>query len=187
MLATVAGEGAEAVRIDGFAGQPAEIARLGEEIDRSTGIPVETRAHPVSSAQCSALSFASRLGGVAPTLSLQPERTTIHSSELLNGRIRNFGKTMLYLLVVDDDGKVEEVTNLFEETDGGIGFSAPMTLTDGPVGTVQLLMAIGSDQPLATIADRDGEPADIYFAALANEIAQTGARIEYGIVSFVVQ
>lgn len=188
MLAMVAGDRPEALKVDGYAGEPAKVDELGREVDRVAGRAVETRAHPISAEQCSALGFANRLvDPKAPALLLTPDQATIDSGQLMEGSIDNFNKPHVYLLVVDDDGKVEEVKNLFMRDDGAIGFSAPMTLTDGPVATEQLLVAIGSDEPLETIEGRQADKADVYFAALADEIVSQGRTIEFGMTSFVLR
>jgi hypothetical protein len=173
--------------IDGFSGSQEEITRLRKELARMVGVPVETRAHPVSRDQCGALSFARRLLGYpVPALDVRPDVHSIESGGDLSGRIENIRRKMVYLLLVDDDGKVEEIQDLFMDG-GAVGFSAPMTLEDGPVETVQILMALASDERLETVSSHDGMHADAYFAALADELARTGNAVDFGMTFFSVR
>src|SRR5690606_20528219 len=138
--------------------------------------------------QCGALSFARTLPGYPlPALDIRPEVRTIESGAYLSGRIREPKRKWLYLLLVDDEGKVEEIQDLFREAGGSIGFSAPMTLKHGPVSTVQILVALASDEPLETVTQHDRGPADAYSARQADEVARGNGPVGVGIPDFLVR
>jgi hypothetical protein len=176
------------VRLDGFSVALETTARFAEQLVHLTGIEVETTGHTVSADQCRALSFARSLATYpAPGLQIRPSSRSIASGDVLVGSIKNVHKKMLYLLVIDDEGKVQEIQNLFQDTTGQIGFAAPMTLTRGKVQTEQLLIAIASDEPLETFASHEGQHAEAYFAALADEIAWADSRVDFGFTTFFVR
>ncbi|MCT7374130.1 hypothetical protein [Chelativorans salis] len=175
------------VTIDGFALKPAEVSRFTAELASLTGVDVEPSGHSVSPDQCRALSFARGLAAYpTPGLSIRLEAQSIRSGTYLSGQVGNLRRGMLYLIVIDDEGKVQEIDQLFQGAAGEIGFEAPMTLTRGPVETVQLLLAVASDVPLTTFASHEGETAETYFAALAEEIGRTETAVDFGFTFFFV-
>ena len=97
------------------------------------------------------------------------------------------GMVMRRIVVIDDEGKAKLVEEYRAVTRTSVSFSAPMTLTAGPVQSVQLLVAVASDVPLETIATRDGILAETFFNGLAGEIRNRSRRIHYGITSFLVR
>lgn len=62
-----------------------------------------------------------------------------------------------------------------------------MTLTGGPVQTVQLLVAISASGPLRTVDERNGADADAFFNDLTEELAGRGAEIDLAVTSFEAQ
>lgn len=182
------GAGEAGLRLEGFSSSSSDLARLGEELDRVAGREVDLRPHVVTGDQCEALSFAGRIGiNPAATLAIEPKSHTIESGTYVSGLITNFDARHLYLLVVDDEGRVQEISNMFRASEDSVGFIAPMTLSKGPVETVQILLALSSQQSLATVAERDGAPAQDYFAALADEIERTGQRLGIGFTYLYVR
>lgn len=174
----------ESIRIDGFAaGTAASAGTLATE----HAARLIVRDHRVSRAQCAALDFArSAPGYPEPGLSVGLAAAAIDSGEPLSGIISGMPGGWLYLLIVDDEGKVQELKDLEAEADA-VSFRAPLTLTGGPVGTVQLLLALASDAPLDSVARNEGAPAELYFPPLRAEVAQAGAAIRLALVPFVLR
>lgn len=188
LLAVVAGRQADVTEVDSFTNRPEQADILGAEATRATGAAVSARARLVSAEQCGTLDFLRGLGGSGgASLVLAPDDGEIASGQVLAGSITNFTKPVRYLLVVDDEGHVEPVPGLTAVGADTVRFSAPMTLTSGPVRTVQLLVAVGSDAPLASIERASRGRADAYFPALIEEVARGGAQIEYGVAPFAVR
>jgi hypothetical protein len=188
LLAVVAGQQADVTEVDSFTDLPEQADALGAEAARATGVAVSARARVVSAAQCSTLDFLRGLGGSGgASLVLAPDSGEIDSGQVLAGSIANFTKPVRYLLVVDDEGQVQFVPGLTAVGADTVRFSAPMTLTSGPVRTVQILVAVGSDAPLESIEPGSSARANAYFPALIEEIARSGAEVEYGIAPFVVR
>lgn len=188
MLALPTGMGATQASIEAFAAIPEAVDRLGAEYERLSGMRLAAETRPVSRPQCSALAFARSLAQY-PNFPLRVSlaEPSIRSGKELSGVISGLRKDTLYLMIVDDEGKAELVTSYPNQRASVMNFSAPMTLTSGPVSSVQLLVAIASDGPLRTIPTKPGMPAEEYFSRLATEIIADDRSIAYGITSFVVQ
>lgn len=178
----------EAISVNGFATAVGQVSELHRRIGRLIEVPIDIRGHVVTDAQCAALAFAVGLEGYPePSLLVELAVPEIASGKELSGRIANLSRKRLYLVVVDDEGKVQEVQNLFLESEGTVGFRAPLTLTDGPVGTEQLLVAIASDEALETFSLQEGKQAAAFFDELRAEIRRRGNTIDFGIASVIVR
>jgi hypothetical protein len=176
------------IEVKGYAATVERIGELDRRINELIETPAAVRGHLVADAQCAALTFASELAAYPePPLAVRTARPEVRSGEVLTGRIHNFHRSRLYLIIIDDDGKVQELHDLRPEAGNTVSFQAPLTLTDGPVGTVQLLLAIASDHALLTFSAREGTQAEPYFEQLRNEILQQGKPVDFGIGSFIVR
>jgi hypothetical protein len=174
--------------IDGFSMAPTDVFRIGRAFQRESGVPVKTNISRVTEGQCSALAFSRALPQYPNyPLKLTLDAPTIRSGAILSGKVAGLRKPNLYLVVVDDEGKAKLINSFPGMTKTTIPFDAPMTLTSGPVASVQLLVAIASDVPLTTIATRDGIPAEDFFKGVADEIINRNRSIHYGITSFIVR
>jgi hypothetical protein len=188
LLALPAGIGPTQATVDAYAARPETVERLGADYQRLSGRPLTATLRPVSRDQCSALSFARSLAQYPDfPLRLTLSETTIDSGQALSGVISGLRKDTLYLIIVDDEGKAQLVSSYLGQRVTLTNFRAPMTLTSGPVSSVQLLVAIASDGPLRTLPERPGLPAEDYFERLAREIVADQRSIAFGITSFVVR
>lgn len=188
VVAVPTGVGLQQASISAFADAPEKVARLGDEYERRSGVDLRAHTQAVSQPQCGALAFARDLAqypNFPLSLTLSPPQ--IGSGQELAGVISGLRKDTLYLMVVDDEGKAELVQSYTGLRVNVMPFHAPMTLTSGPVSTVQLLVAIASKGPLLSVPNRPGLPADDYFENLKREIISDQRSIDYGIAGFVVR
>lgn len=178
------------VGVDGFASEPERVDRLGGRLAQTIETPVDVRGHTVSTTQCAALSFAGGLGA-SPEASLAVElaATRVESGGELAGTVGNVARPWFYLLVVDHAGKVQEVdrARLRSAGPGAVGFAVPLTRMGDPVDTVQLLLAIASDEILEMVWLREGGRADGYFEDLREEIARSGGSVDFGVAAFMLR
>lgn len=176
------------IEVKGYAATDERIGDLGRRINELIETPAAVRGHLVADAQCPALTFASELAAYPEQpLAVHTARPEVRSGQVLTGRIHNFRRSWLYLIIIDDHGKVQELQDLTPEAGNTVSFRAPLTLTDGPVGTVQLLLAIASDHALLTFSAHEGTQAESYFEQLRNEILQQGKPVDLGVGSFIVR
>lgn len=181
---------ADGIGVDGFAEDGARLARFEREIDQRIETPVLMRRHLVSQAQCAALAFAGEVTGAADDLlPIGLSASSIESGREIEGAVDDVRRRWFYLLVVDDEGRVQEVAEerLFLGGKGKVGFRTPLTLTGGPVATIQILIAIASDVELEQVKLADGDQAQPYFARLREEIAERGGGIAFGIAPLTVR
>jgi hypothetical protein len=144
------------------------------------GIVAHVSLGNVADSQCLALSFARKVERYpAFSLIIELEAAEVTSGSILSGAILNVKDRPVNLLVIDDEGQVQAVDRFLSAPNGtDRRFSAPLTLTSGPVTTKQLLMAIATDRPVQLLDGKINEPATNFFPRLASEIAESGADID---------
>jgi hypothetical protein len=169
----------EVGRATGFAQAYAEIA----------GEPAKIRSSELARAQCDALGFIRNSKGYpAFSLSLSLDAPEVPSGSALSGSIFDAGEQRVHLLVVDDEGRVQladEFVSVASRTERR--FSLPVYLTDGPVRTQQLLIAIATDRDLPMLRDAVDQPAGEFFARLAREVAAGQAELDIAAEAFSVR
>ena len=102
--------------------------------------------------ECAALDLI-RLGDVdassAPRLTLADYR--VGRNRPLNGAVANLGGRRLYLMRVDNEGKAYRIDATTQPGGNSATFSLPLPRGAGPVGPVQLVLAMTSDKPIAAL------------------------------------
>jgi hypothetical protein len=188
MLAVPTSMGSREASIDAFSAAPGPVDALKADYERASGVSLAATTKLVAEPQCVALVFARNLAQYPNfPLKLTLNDTTIRSGDDLTGVVSGLRKSNLYLFIVDDEGKAQLLKSYDGMRASVATFSAPMTLTAGPVSSVQLLIAIATDGPLRTVPPRPGIPADEFFSRLMTEIIGSNRSILYGITSFFVE
>ncbi len=184
LLALPDGDGA----VEAYAEATADARALTDSYRRVAGLDLGLTARTVTAAQCSTLAFSRSLAQYPDfPLSIALERRQIASGERLSGTVSGMRKNRLYLLVIDDEGMASLVEAFSGVTRLKQDFSAPMTLTTGPVHSSQLLIAIATDVPLRSVEKAQRDEADIFFAALAEEIRTSNTSVHFGLSAFEVE
>ncbi|MCQ0969170.1 hypothetical protein MLD63_01805 (plasmid) [Paracoccus sp. TK19116] len=164
----------------------ARFAPLIEAVDPPQGVALSQQPLLVDARQCPAVNFARayRSYPVFP-LRIALDTTTLAAGEPLTGTISGIadGDT-LALLLIDDNGVVQDLTRFFTAGRGSAtAFDVPARRAGDPRETAQLLIALTSPVPIETVSLRDGQLAEDVFAALSAEIGDPAA-IKIGLASF---
>ena len=175
-------------RVQTFGDNEAVQAAFRRALSGSTGISAEIHSGTVAGTQCLALSFAREVDRYPEfSLAIDLDAAETASGAQLSGTVRNAGDRFLHLLLIDDDGLVQNVDPYLAAAAGHARrFSAPVVLIDGPVATEQLLMAIASDRPIGLLQGPVRRPASSFFNALAAEIAAANADVDLAVEGFSV-
>lgn len=135
--------------------------------------------------QCAALDYlAGHPDYPASALGLALEATVVASGGSLRAEVRGAAGRYLTLLLVDNNGVVQDLQRFAAFSQAGARLDVPVTL-DGPArDTAQLLVAIVTDRPPAALADRDGRLAEDVLTGLTGAEATPGA---VGVATFDVR
>lgn len=160
---------------EGFAADPAPIARLRSSFASRYGFEPDIRPRQIGAAQCPALELTRRLAGpLSPDLRLELAGAPVAGPARIAGAARAPTGSQLTILAVDGNGQARLLSPTAPLDGGGQVFSVARTATDT---TPELVVAVASDRPMPELAPDRPEPAADLFARIEREARSTGARL----------
>lgn len=151
--------------------QDRTMATFTREVLNDPDLDVDQRSIVVDNRQCAALDFA-RARPNYPTfrVPLKLQATLINSGNELRGSIENVAGYYTSLLLVDDNGVVQDLRRFVRFESGRAAFEVPVTRDGAARDTSQLLIALATQGRPATVGQRAGQLATDFFPALEAEI-----------------
>jgi serine/threonine-protein kinase len=169
---------ANTAQIEGYGASVALFQTLDSAFKSSNGFEADIGVRQVTPAQCPAVTFLNRQrreSARAPRLEIA--KTNVRSGGILRGEVSAEPGRHVDLMLVTDEGAVHNVTALLKRTTNGSNFSMGLQRSGAPGARPQLLLAVASSRPLATLQGASGMPASQLFAGLSAEIAQSGQSV----------
>ena len=169
-----------AAALEGYGASPKVFEKLDGDFQRALGFEADIGVRQVTERQCPAISFLGRMRNEraqAPHLDIDKER--LRDGEVLSGMVDRFGDHNIDLLLVSDGGIVQNVSHLLKPGTDAKTFQIGMQRSEGAAGgrQPQLLMAITTVSPVASL--RPGQPtsAEKFFANVLNEATRAGQSL----------
>lgn len=126
--------------------------------------------------QCPALSYVRQNRDYPATrLGLALDTAEVPSGGNLTGVLRGTAGRYVTLLLIDNNGVVQDLQRFMSFSGNFARFDVPVTRQGPPRDTSQILLAIATQRPASTIRDRDGRLAQDVFAGLSGELASSAA------------
>ena len=126
--------------------------------------------------QCAALDYIRQsVGYPTSPMSVGLDIAQIPSGTELTGRISDTGGRNVSLLLVDDNGVVQDLGGYLTVAVNTARFAAPLRRVGAVRDTRQLLIALGTPGRPATISTENGQAAETYFDSLSAEIGGNAA------------
>lgn len=125
----------------------------------------------VDNRQCGALNYV-RQSEAYPAfrLTVTLDAQVIESGSNLTGTIGNVGGRYVSLLLIDDNGVVQDLGDYMSFRAGFARFDVPLNRAGLSRDTSQILMAIGSAARPRTLDAQNGQLSNTYFTALRSEL-----------------
>ncbi|AGT11483.1 hypothetical protein [Paracoccus aminophilus] len=150
-----------------------EIGDFTRQITEGLAAPVDSRPVLLDSRQCPGLTFLRRSAGYpAYALPIQLEAEDIASGSAARGSIGNGAGSYNTLLLIDDNGVVQDLRRFLTVQGGTVTFDVPMTRSGSARDTSQILIAIATAAPLQSVSQNAGKLAQDFFPALAAELGE---------------
>jgi serine/threonine-protein kinase len=171
-LAVPSNVSAEAAVIDGYGLSPKPFEALDEAFKKANGFEAKIDVRKVTPAQCPALVFVKQfLSTVGGPLKFEVGKIDLRSGDKLHATLDTTA-TNIFLLIVDDEGLVHDVTNQLRSGPSGREFA--MLLQGVPARRPQpwLLLAIASAQPIGGLGSAEPFAGKDFFPSLGAEVGQ---------------
>ena len=177
--------GTDQVQLTVLGADDRAVSGLFGDVASQVEVPMTERSVLLDSRQCPALDFAR----AAPTypalpLGLQIESADLTSGDRLRGRVTGAGPDPVSLLLIDDNGVVQDLRRFSLQAGEALDFDVPVRRFDAPRDTSQLLIALATPARPETLAQLAGRQAQDVFPALRSEI---GANARIGVIPFFLR
>ncbi len=186
VLPTIAADGS--VSLSGFAANEGMWATFQQSMDEKLRLRLPLTAATVARPQCRALTFARTLPGYPRfSLGMKLDNTELVSGDFLRGTITDIRGRHLHVLVVDDEGLVQQIDDYVQPRIGGADIKVALSVSGQAVRTAQMLIAVATKGPLETVATANATQADEFFSILSEELAVANRSADIAIVSFYLR
>lgn len=177
LLALPRRAGADSVGLALMAAADGEMARFADAVLTAQDADIRQTRTLVDPRQCPALAYVRQNRDYPATrLGLALDAAEVASGSNLTGVLRGTAGRYVLLLLIDNNGVVQDLQRFLSFSGNFTRFDVPVTRQGAPRDTSQLLLAIATQRPAPEIRDRDGQLARDVFAGLSGEIA-SGAAI----------
>jgi serine/threonine protein kinase len=170
--------GTSAAVVEGFGASTAPFEALDKSFKRSQGFEAQIGVRLVAPPQCPAISFLNKLRGDvarAPRISLGSVK--LRPGEPLAGSIENFANRVVELLLVPEDGEVQNLSYLLKPGTDALSFSIDMQGPKENLGSKILIMAVATPRVLDSLRQPRPTPADQFFLQVLSEAQRANMTI----------
>jgi serine/threonine-protein kinase len=164
--------GTSAAVVEGFGASTAPFEALDRTIKKTQGFEAQIGVRMVTTPQCPAITFLNKMRGDpshAPRISLGSVK--IRPNETISGNVENFANRVVELLLVSEDGLVQNLSYLLKPGTDALSFSIEMKRAEETLGSnvPQLVMAVTSPRVLDSLRQPRPTPADQFFLQVTSE------------------
>ncbi|TRW99583.1 hypothetical protein FNJ84_02590 [Paracoccus sp. M683] len=149
-----------------------DISDLFRDIAVDVAVPMTERSVLLDPRQCPAVDFARAAASYpALPLTLRLETSEVASDDRLIGQIEGVGDNQASLLMIDDNGVVQDLRRFTLQTGDVIRFDVPVYRVGGDRDTSQLLMVVALPERPTSIGAMAGRLASDFFPPLTEATA----------------
>ncbi len=174
--------------VEGFGASTAPFELLDKTFKKTQGFEASIGVRLVTPQQCPAITFLNRLrvdGGRSPRISLGSVK--LQPGEKLVGSIENFANRVVELLLISDNGLVQNMSYLLKPGTDALSFAIDIPRSDEASGTSQLIMAVATPRVLDSLRQPAPTPADQFFLQALAEAQRANITIGASARHFVIQ
>ena len=174
--------------VEGFGASTAPFELLDKTFKKTQGFEASIGVRLVTPQQCPAITFLNRLrvdGGRSPRISLGSVK--LQPGEKLVGSIENFANRVVELLLISDNGLVQNMSYLLKPGTDALSFAIDIPRSDEASGTSQLVMAVATPRVLDSLRQPAPTPADQFFLQALAEAQRANITISASARHFIIQ
>ncbi len=161
-----------------LAADETDIRNFSAELLKDVSPAPQQRSVLIDARQCPALNFVRQNPSYpAYGLKLLLERDRFPSGERLTGRIENAAGRYVSLMLIDDNGVVQDLGGYLTFVGAEVRFDVPMTRAGAARDTSQLLLALATQGKPSALLTHDGHLAQDFFDILQDGASQGAALV----------
>lgn len=174
-------------RLRTYAGEQETLAAFDSHIRAAAG-EVPNREKPLQQAQCAAADFASSvLQGAQPALSFSLTGNEFDSGGHVAGTITGIKQKWIYLVLIDDDGMMHDVTQYATVSGGAITLDIPVHVSGSGRNRTQLILAVASANPLSMLDLTEPRPLSEVLPLVRGQIRASKTQVDVAVQDFLVR
>ena len=178
-------DGETGVGLDMVSASEAAMEALAQAVLGPEDADVRQRRVVVDARQCAALDYVEATADYPATaMGIRIDETEIASGGNLTGVLRGSAGRRLTLLLVDDNGVVQDLGRFLSFSGNLVRFDVPVTRAGGARETRQILLAIATTGRPTALEERIGRLAADVFPGLPDAL---GAGADIGVATFDVR
>ncbi|CUA89919.1 Protein kinase domain [Chelatococcus sambhunathii] len=169
---------ANAAQVEGYGAATQPFVAFDEAFRQVNGFEAQISLRQVTGAQCPLVAFLRQMGplrGEPPRLDIAA--FSLRSGETLSGTVAGTDGREVTVLLVSDDGYVHNLASFLKKDAEALSFSLRVERTSGTGARPQVVLALASPAPLATLAGGKTLDAATLFPLLFAEIDRTGQKV----------
>jgi serine/threonine-protein kinase len=172
--------GSSAAVVEGFGASTTAFEALDRSFKKSQGFEAQIGIRLVTPQQCPAITFLNKVRGDAartPRISLGSVR--IRPADTISGNIENFANRVVELLLVSEDGQVQNLSYYLKPGTDALSFSIEMKRSEESLGSnvPQLIMAVATPRVLDSLRQPRPTSADQFFLQVLSEAQRAGVTV----------
>ena len=172
--------GSSAAVLEGFGASTVAFDALDKSFKKSQGFEASIGIRFVTPSQCPAITFLNKVRGDsahAPRISLGSVK--IRPNETITGNIENLAGRVVELLLISEDGQVQNLSYYLTPGTDALSFSFEMKRAEESLGSSapQLIMAVATPRVLDSLRQPRPTPADQFFLQVLSEAQRAGMTI----------
>jgi serine/threonine-protein kinase len=172
--------GASAAVVEGYGASTSPFEALDKSFKRTQGFEASIGIRMVTQPQCPAITFLNKVrGDPARTPRISLGSVKIHPNETVSGNVENFANRVVELLLISDDGLVQNMSYLLKPGTDALAFSIEMKRSESTMGSSvpQLIMAVATPKVLDSLRQPRPTPADQFFLQVLSEAQRANMTI----------
>ena len=152
------------------------MARFAESVLTAEDGDIRQTRTLVDERQCAALGYIrENVDYPATRLGVRLDAAEVPSGGRLTGVLRGTAGRYVLLLLIDNNGVVQDLQRFMSFSGNFARFDVPVTRAGPPRDTKQVLLAVASRRPVNTLRSRSGQLSQDVFAGLGGELATRAA------------
>lgn len=167
LLALPRRDGADGIGLELVAASDAAMAQFATALLTTDDAAIRQTRTLIDPRQCASIAYLRQNRDYPATrLGIALDAAAVPSGGEVSGVLRGIAGRYVLLLIVDNNGVVQDLQRFMSFSGNFARFTVPVTRVGPERDTSQILIAISTDQPAATLRARDGQLAEDVFRDL---------------------